>query len=666
MTANSSTNGSGGGALAYPPPTRSLRELPDFERLRLLGIETLSLDEARVVLVALSLLIAKGRSRSRNKVNVMTSALVAACRVEMVRDGHVEPPALPDLPAEGWPQGVTAFRQLAIDREVLESYWVEARNRADDACLPLEWVLAFAPARLWTAVMALIRWGPLEAAMRVEEAMTVLARTPIRFGTRRRPDGSPLAAGTLETRVDGLWALMQVLIELRGKVQASRNPSLPLELLERWTFKPERIDLEACGAKEARLDTSGPPISDCARLIKHLHLEWQQAPKDRRYRRLRRLLLAAILTLYGPREGALRMLDVDDFIPDFVFRDGERGPALRFYPGKTRSHDDAHIVPLPNELGNWISEWITYTRRSTGQPDSPLFPSRPPKAGRPVKRISAGGLYCAIAGREGFNGAGNSLPLLPRADNPYEGYNPHAFRHTAYQAAKRAGVKAKQAHPYEFAHIDPEDFARAVVAHDLKRSIKDVYRDLNQQHLARAAIEHAWEDLWAEGKRQGLDPVTITREQDQVATLHAAITHLNRDVGDLYARQGALSQRTRTLTGDALHTALIESNQIAVEAQIANRNLTHLTDQLADAKRRLEDALVTHVPLPDDLSDEEHARLLAEALCNEDYAGQECVALPDHLTSKDIANISGTSEQTSTGGTGTRAAVRRHGTRAPR
>jgi len=169
---------------AMPAPTRALRELPDLARVRAHGIETLSLDEARIVLVALSLFIARGTSKTRGKVAVMASMLVAACRVEMIRDGQFEAAAVPDLPTTGWPQGASAFAQLGIDRERLEGYWVEARNRADDACLPVEWVLAFAPAQLWPAVVALLEWGPLEAAMRVEEAVTLWARTPIRQGTR--------------------------------------------------------------------------------------------------------------------------------------------------------------------------------------------------------------------------------------------------------------------------------------------------------------------------------------------------------------------------------------------------------------------------------------------------------------------------------------------------
>ena len=73
------------------------------------------------------------------------------------------------------------------------------------------------------------------------------------------------------------------------------------------------------------------------------------------------------------------------------------GPALRIFPGKTRDPDEAHYLPLPDEVARWVEDWITFTGRRFGQPDEPLFPNRKPKPGRPGKFLTSHGLYSAIA-----------------------------------------------------------------------------------------------------------------------------------------------------------------------------------------------------------------------------------------------------------------------------
>ncbi len=66
----------------------------------------------------------------------------------------------------------------------------------------------------------------------------------------------------------------------------------------------------------------------------------------------------------------------------------------------------------------------------------------------------------------------------------------------------------------------------------------------------------------------GLDPAAISHWQQRVALLQAATVQLDRDLRLLHQRQTALSKQTRTLTGDALHGLLVESNQTASETQI--------------------------------------------------------------------------------------------------
>ena len=36
--------------------------------------------------------------------------------------------------------------------QVIETYWLAARNRADDACLPAAWLIEFVPGVFWGAL----------------------------------------------------------------------------------------------------------------------------------------------------------------------------------------------------------------------------------------------------------------------------------------------------------------------------------------------------------------------------------------------------------------------------------------------------------------------------------------------------------------------------------
>ena len=634
-----------------PAPTRASAEFPDSLTLETLGLTALSLDEARIVACALSAFISAGRSKDRTKVGVMISMLVGVCHVTVVRDGEEQAAALPDLPDGPWPHGRSVFAQLDIDHDQLEAYWRLAKNRADDACLPREWLLAWVPAPLWAALAIVLRWGPYEGGVRAEEATAVFAQTPIHRGTRRRAEGSMLAAGTIQNRVDAFWAVLRAFVDLRAKVESSKRPTLDAELLRSWATVPDRVDVKACGAREARLDTAGPPIAECSANLRRLFEEWQRARPKWRYRALRRLLLQALLPLYGPRVDALRRLDVADYLPDHLGSDGVRGPILRIFPAKTRDPDEAYLLPLPAEIAEWLEEWIAYTGRSIGA-NSPMWPSRKPKAEGAIKRISESGLYCAIAGREGDGGNhGNSRALIPRDANPSLGYHPHSYRHASYQAAKRAGVAAKEARPVEFGHVDQEDFARAICGHSLRQSLKDAYLDLHQLRLARAAVEYAWKDLWRGGKRYGLDPHAILASKNEVRTLAAVVGELEATVSELHRRQETLAKASATLSGDALHSASIESNRLASQTQLVLVDLNRTRERQRLAEDRLAAAEQTQVALPDEMSDLEHARLLAMALEIESVTDTEegDPRLADELTVSDLAELFGTSPQTING-----------------
>lgn len=594
---------------AVPAPTSARAELPTVDHARQLGL-TMGLEEARLVLACLSCFIARGHSKTRDKVSQMVAGLVACCHVEGVRDDELVPAALPHLPRSGWPAGATALRRIGIDHRTLESYWARARTRATDASLPLTWVLEFVPAPLWEAVLTLIKWGPAEAGMRLEDAVIELAQQPVAIATRRRPAGATLSAGTINTRITGLHQLFDVLIGLQARARTARKHRLPLELLDPWTWKPERPNTELCGAKWARVDTTGPSFEQARLLLRDVHAEVERAPRQSRYFRRRRRLLAGLELAHGQRVEALRMLDVADYLPKHNFGDGTVGPALVYRPGKTRADDEQHVLALPRELADWLEDWITSTGREIGQGGSPLWPNRKPKPGKPICRINASAFARSISGHAAKDGTG-VVPLLQRGEERFHGYNPHGYRHTCYQAARQAGALAKLERPHEFAHVTPDDFARAVVGHDLIRGVGDFYRDLDQQHLARVAIEYLWPQLREQPVQLGLDPDAINDACSRVETLISARNELESELRALDDEQSSLSKQRKALSGDELNAATLRSNSIVFKLAGLQRDIAATQSRLEQAQRDLEEAMTQEVAI--DHESDAYGERLAQA-----------------------------------------------------
>jgi hypothetical protein len=139
----------------------------------------------------------------------------------------------------------------------------------------------------------------------------------------------------------------------------------------------------------------------------------------------RRVAAKAYARAAHARRATMIALDVSDYIPCYRFSDGEQGPALVYRPAKGRPADELHVLALPGELALWLEEWISYTGRAIGE-YSPLWPSRKPKPGLPVKRINASAFSRTISGHAAKDGTG-SLPLLRRGADRYHGYNPHSY-----------------------------------------------------------------------------------------------------------------------------------------------------------------------------------------------------------------------------------------------
>jgi hypothetical protein len=116
----------------------------------------------------------------------------------------------------------------------------------------------------------------------------------------------------------------------------------------------------------------------------------------------------------------------------------------------------------------------------------------------------------------------------------------------------------------------------------------------------------------------------------------------------LIEQQQRLAQKAAMLAGDELLQAHIASNGTAARIADYNRQLETLRDQLQSAEQAHERARSERVPLPDELSDTEHARLLAEALADTDERVEAELdgSLADELTPGDLADLYNTTDQT--------------------
>ena len=629
-----------------PASRRVAIELPDQAAVDAAGI-TLDIETARLVSAAIFRQAARGRSTSRTNLYDTTMGLVFLGRQAIERNGDHDPAPFPDLPTNRWPQGKEVFRRLGITNRDLEGYCRAARQRADDACLPLEWALALYPAAIWPMIATLIRWGPEQVALRMEWAVTTMAETTTQRHRRRRAAGSPLALSTIEHYISGVWQLMDVLLELRSI--ATTSPVLPLNMLDAWTTKPKRIDARAYGARPADQDNSGPSLDACSKRLKILHSEARVTTHRDGYLRRRRALLMALVCMFGPRADAFLKARIEDYLPQHRYSDGTSGPALRIFPGKTWEPEQAHYLPLPGEIARWVEDWITFTGRRFDQPNEPLFPSRKPKPGRASKFLTLHGFYTAIAGAHQKGGTG-SYALLPRGDDPFIGFHPHGFRHTALQLAVRAASNLQRADPTFFPHVHPQEFGKAIVGHELITEIGGIYRDLDRQLLCRAIVDEMWHLLYDDGVlRRGPDPNRVRRAREQRDALDVTINALGHTILDLNAKAEQIASRAGNLRDTTRRLALqLEATQHQLQARALQDDLQRLQRSLEQAERELETARTTLMPIPEHVSDTEHARQLAKALGEPDQAAASAPPpmLANEAPLKDVAVLFGTTPQT--------------------
>jgi hypothetical protein len=590
---------------------RASVQLPNEDALDRAAIR-LDLATAWLVYCVLSRVIAAGTSKQRGLPYHLMKGLADVCKQDVMHFGELLAAPHPELSADGWPSGTTALKHLGITGAEITATWRAVKNRADDAVLPLDWVLEFVPAAIWQAVSTFISWGPDAARIRMEEAVVSMAAQTTTYDRRRRKAGSPIARNTIEPRISAVWKLMAILVEFRTQLAAAPRRSLDLALIDLWTHKPPRVNARACGALDSGQDNSGPAIDDCSRRIKELYRAWQETPNGARYMRHRRLVCQALLCLYGARADALRNARVEDFLPH-AWPDGTRGPALRIFPAKTWHPSEAHYLPLPDEVAEWLIGWITLNGFVIGEPNRPLLPTTKPKPGQAPQPLSQPAFYQAIAGQRRGPSRG-SHALMPRDGDPYRGWHPHAYRRASYQLAVRAGIQFKLDHPTELAHVRPEEFAAAIAGHKLDDSVSATYRSLDRQQLTRAVVPAMWAILWGDGtQRKGLDVVRVRRAREHRDLAQLALRALEEDVRGLQIEADRLAARVQASgapTQAQLMSALLATQQVAAKRD--HRDQAKAALNAAEAEFRA--ALETTVALPDDLDEDEYEALLADAL----------------------------------------------------
>jgi hypothetical protein len=631
---------------SMPPPRRAADELPDQAAVDAAGI-ALDVEMARLVACAIFRHAIRGRCKARMRLHNAMMGMAFMAHEPLDRNGTHEPAPLPELRLGRWPQGSQVFKRLGITNADLETYGVTARFYGEDAVLPFEWALAFYPAEIWPMIAKLIEWGPERTRLRLELAVMTMARTPTKRQRRRRDAGKPLSRSTIENYVDGVLSLTAAFVELRSI--AAAGTVVPLAPFEAWTTTPSAIDVRELGARNANQDNSGPSIEACSIRLKQLAHEAERTINRDGYIKRRRVIFMATLPLFGPRDGALRVVNVDDYKPAHRYPDGSRGPVLVIHPGKNLDPDQPHFLPVPTELAHRYEAWIQFTGRHIGQPNEPMFPSRKPKPGQANTYMTAHGFYTAIAGARQAADTG-SYALIPLDDDPYIGYRPHAYRHTAKQLIIKAATCLQRTDPGFYPHVHPDEFAKAVLGHELATTVSAVYRDLDPALLAKAVIDEAWRILWDGGVlRRGPDPDRIRAAREQHDALVITCNALQSRIHNCSAKAEQLINRAdKTRDQTRKLTYQMEANSQQAMAARAERDLDRFQAQLASAKTELDDSQSGHVPIPNDRSAEEHALLVHAALhgTEPEPDGTANGPLADEITVSDVADLWATTEQT--------------------
>lgn len=520
-------------------------------------------------------------------------------------DGSLEPAPDPTLPAT-YSETPAILRRLGMTLQQLDDAWRLARTRDRiHATLMAEVIAELFGPKIALMVARVIVWGPGETQDRLEVALALESQRLVTMGPRK---GQPVSAGAVEALQTALRKLMSVLVELR-------TAGYPSPLLNAWQTLPKPVDLNRLGAVPALLDRSAPPLIVVRRALTMIEREIGQRKRSKDLQptlstHLRDRALIGILACHGTRVTALLAQRVCDYDREHVFPDREVGPAVRIYPGKSVSAALPRWKALPDELADWLDEWIEFAGIAD-LPEQPLWIGRRglggrPKQGRP-RRPSQAPMYA------------NSVDAMLRrrllragADRPY---SPHTFRHLADQLAQSAGADYLDEHPEGLRHISPGVFGDALLDHVVssdRLGYLDVQDERGRERWARRAALGVWEYVRGDrGARKGLDVERIEVARNRRDELLAEVTAIEQAVAGIREQRRGLRARalesSDDLGADEMLKVILQLSELddLLDEDLGRRDV--IVTSLAQAESELAAARAAKIPLADDFNDDVQA-----------------------------------------------------------
>jgi integrase len=507
-------------------------------------------------------------------------------------DGTLEPAPVPEYPQSGWRTSKTAMRALGLNPTIISGTWT--RTAATDgvhARLPLELVRGFLPDEAWRVAAFLIARGPIATQDRLERVARLEALRPIK-PTRARPNGGNVSAGTIEVLLKAVRRIMRELMFLS-------NHGYPHPALASWQALPDWIEATKLGALEAETDRTAPPLMVVRTTLRRTQAEIEHRRKfgsPYLKRLLRKRLLIALLAVTGARISALSRVKVCDYEARHRFPDGDVGPAVRLFPGKSLSPETARWKALPEEVAHWLDETITYFAL---QRDDTIWSSDKRRGG-----MNSNSLACMLTG------TADMAPGLPREDAPSIGYSAHSLRHLAAQLASSVGHDYLEDNPDAKKHVTPEVFREALLDHDLSSDhlgYLDLKTTEGRERWARRAGLGLWEYVWGDrGARHAPDRERIERavaRRDEIRAEQAAV---EVRIAELRLQRKAIEARGQEAEAmPAEEVVPLAFRLLALTGALDDEQeeAKKVQTRFFDAERELRDAQTTLVPLPDDAPD---------------------------------------------------------------
>lgn len=523
------------------------------------------------------------------------------------------------------------MRRLGTSRAELNDQWEELHYTAfETARFPDHVLVELIDPETWPVLAGLIADGPRVAARKVESVLYRYSKVEV-APSAARPHGGRLARQSVLVRQNVYRRMMKILVDLRGL-------EYPCDALGPWAAVPP---LRLPDMAPTVTDRSAPSLDLVRAVVQRLDAEidqrlgaidgdkvtaiarlataplWQAAVVER----LRHLTIIALLATLAPRVGALSRLRVEDFDPEHRFPDGEIGPALRFFPGKTvhaklarwkgLGDMEAHLVcalillrrrlyteRVPAERGSW--RVLNVPRE---MPEGAALLGA--KIFDPVRLPNPEAISAMLAGQS--NGYAK-LPLPQYLDNPSPGRHGHAAhrgRHFGDQLVRLA--IEKQFEQTGVRHISSAAIADIALDHNVKED-RYGYADLNSERsreiwirtAARAGSQMLWTDAGAR------------RVPDLVA--YQAVCAERKRLTEALTEAVARKKRIR-IESENLSQPSVELLQRVILAQDEYQDLLQECDALESRQRRLESDHSTWIVVapgsPRDSVEADPARALA-------------------------------------------------------